>query len=357
MFRLEKNTFNYILSKIYGGITQLRNFLFDKNILHSQSFAMPIISIGNLAIGGTGKTPHTEFILKNLSNNYNVAILSRGYKRKTKGFVLADQQSTASTIGDEPYQLFTNNPDITIAVDENRVRGIQKLMKLNPRIDVIILDDSYQHRYVKAGLNILLTEHNNLFSEDDLMPYGKLREDKKNSERADIVIVTKCKNEPNEKEQKKIKKSLKIEENHQKLFFSRFDYEKIYPVFDEEVEKIELTNRTNVLLLTGIENPRPLYRYLNETVNSVNSFNYPDHYQFTTKDIRKIEAAFYKMEKDKVIITTEKDASRIKAIKKLSTTFQQNLFAIPITTKILYNEQEKFIQKINNYVRKNQRNS
>ncbi len=356
MIKLQKNRLNFILSKLYGIVTNLRNFLFDIGVLPSESFDIPIISIGNLAVGGTGKTPHAEFIVRNLSNNYNVAVLSRGYKRKTKGFVLADQQSTAETIGDEPYQIFTNNPDITVAVDENRRRGITKLMKINPRIEVIVLDDAFQHRYVKAGLSILLTEHNNLFIEDSLMPYGKLRENRKNSNRADIVIVTKCKDEPDDKEKNEIKRDLNIEKYGQELFFSRLNYEKPYPVFDEEL-KIELINRINVLLITGIEKSRPLYKYLNEIVANVEHFEFSDHYQFTLEDMRKIENFFYNMPKDKIMITTEKDAARIKSIKGLSATFKQNLFALPITIELLYNEQEIFIQKINDYVKQNQRNS
>ncbi len=357
MLKLQKNKFNYILSKLYGGVTKLRNFLFNKNIIASHSFDIPIISVGNLAVGGTGKTPHSEFIVENLSNNYNVAVLSRGYKRKTKGFLLADHQSTAETIGDEPYQIFATNPDITVAVDENRRRGIEKLMKLNPRIDVIILDDAFQHRYVKPGLSILLTDYNNLFSEDDLMPYGRLREDKENSKRADIVVVTKCEDEPSEKERLEIKQELNIEKNGQELFFSRFNYEKIYPVFDEEIETPSLNNRTNVLLVTGIENPRPLYKHLNQIVANVEHFDFPDHYQFTQEDIQKIENKFYQTPKDKVMITTEKDAARIKSMDGVSEVLKENLFAIPIDTEIIYGEQEMFIQKINNYVKENQRNS
>ncbi len=357
MGKIKKNRLNYIFSIIYGGIISLRNFLFDIHLLKSKSFDIPIISIGNLAVGGTGKTPHTEFILQYLKKNYNIAVLSRGYKRKTKGFVIADSTSDASTIGDEPYQIFTSNPQITVAVDENRVRGVEKLMKINPRIDVILLDDAFQHRYVQAGLSILLTEYDNLYSEDYLMPYGRLREDKKNSKRADIVIVTKCHDEINNKEQELIKKELKIEENEQQLFYSIFNYGKIYPIFEQnEVITPELTESLNILLVTGIENPRPMYKYLNEKVGHIESLNFPDHHDFTQKDIRKIEQSFYQMTKNKVIITTEKDASRIKLITNLSKTIKENIYALPIEVEILHNKQEEFIIKINNYVEKNKRN-
>ncbi len=235
MAKPNKNIVFYILSLLYGGVMEFRNFLFDKKILPSKSFSLPIISIGNLAVGGTGKTPHTEFLLKILSSEWKTAVLSRGYKRETKGYRLARLSDTAKTIGDEPHQIYSKFPGTMVAVDENRVHGIESLLDEKQNVDVILLDDAYQHRYVKRGLSILLTEFSKLYSEDYMLPFGSLREWQSNSKRADIIIVTKCDSDfcaPNKRD---FEKKLKIQP-HQQLFFSAFEYGKLYAGFEDDNE-------------------------------------------------------------------------------------------------------------------------
>ncbi len=183
----------YPVSWLYGAVVIIRNKLFDWGLFRSKSFDVPVICVGNLSVGGTGKTPHTEYLIKLLHDKYQVAVLSRGYKRRTQGYVLATPQSTARTIGDEPYQMYTKFPSVTLAVDENRCHGIEKLLALKkPAVDVVLLDDAFQHRYVKPGLSILLTDYHRLFCDDALLPAGRLREPVSGKNRAQIIIVTKC---------------------------------------------------------------------------------------------------------------------------------------------------------------------
>jgi len=217
---------------IYGLIISIRNWLFDKEIIHSSSFKIPIISVGNLAVGGTGKTPHTEFILSAVQDEWNTAMLSRGYMRKTKGFILADKNSNSQLIGDEPYQIYKKFPFITVAVDEKRVRGVKKLQELNSNLELVVLDDAFQHRYIQSGLSILLTDYNNLYSRDLILPAGQLRERKKGSKRAGIIIVTKCPAKIKPIEMRLIELELKPESN-QLLFFSTNIYDELIPVFPD----------------------------------------------------------------------------------------------------------------------------
>lgn len=214
----------YPASWLYGAAVMMRNKLFDWEVLQSKSFDIPIISVGNLAVGGTGKTPHTEYLIKSLCNQYNVAVLSRGYKRHTKGYVLATPESTARSIGDEPYQMHQKFPSVTVAVDEKRCHGIEKLLALQkPSIDVILLDDAFQHRYVKPGLSILLTDYHRLFCDDTLLPAGRLREPISGKNRAQIVIVTKCPQDIKPIDYNIITKRLNLYP-YQQLFFSSFRY-------------------------------------------------------------------------------------------------------------------------------------
>ena len=253
----------YPVSWIYGAVVVMRNKLFDWGIFRSKSFDVPVICFGNLAVGGTGKTPHTEYLIKLLHDKYQVAVLSRGYKRRTKGYVLATPQCTAKTIGDEPYQMYTKFSSVTLAVDEKRCHGIEKLLKLKePSTDVILLDDAFQHRHVKAGLNILLTDYHRLFCDDTLLPAGRLREPVSGKNRAQIVIVTKCPQDIKPIDYNIITKRLNLYP-YQQLFFSSFRYGNLQPVFptmspdtnanstNHEVALSSLTN-TDILLMTGI---------------------------------------------------------------------------------------------------------
>ena len=352
-----KNIIFYILSLIYGGLTTIRNCFFDWGILKQHSFDLPVISIGNLAVGGTGKTPHTEFLIRLLSEKFRTAVLSRGYRRKTTNFVLADTNSTAQSIGDEPFQIFSKFQNVTVAVDEKRVRGIQNLLKIHPDVQVIILDDGFQHRPIKPGLSILLTDYTNLYADDYMLPYGTLREYKTNSKRTDMVVVTKCPEEIQPDECKSIAAKLALK-SHQQLFFSTFEYRQIYPVFPEVIRKpvAEITSETAVLLVTGIVKPQPILDWLKKKTQKVKTRFYPDHHDFDKKDISEIEKDFIDIQGDKLILTTEKDAARLKSNPDLTEKIMKSLYALPLEVKILNNEQDIFIQKIQDYVRKNSGN-
>jgi len=357
LIKVNKNIIFKVFSLIYGAVTEIRNSFFDLGILKTKSFDLPIISIGNLAVGGTGKTPHTEFLIQQVSKNFKIAVLSRGYKRETRGFVLADKNSTAKTIGDEPYQLFGKFPAITVAVDEKRVRGVEQLLKQKPDTELILLDDAFQHRYIKSGLSILLTDVSNLYPDDYMLPYGTLRERAYNSKRADIVIATKCSLQTETAEFKRIADSLKLKSG-QSLFFSGFTYGKPYPVFpdDNNSGMTEITRQTAILLVTGIEKPEPLVKYLRTMNDDIIIKTYPDHHPFSKSNILEIERDFSELHDDKIILTTEKDAARLKSNPYLTATIKENLYALPLEVKILNNEQDTFIKKIQDYVSKNSGN-
>ena len=348
------------LSFLYGLGVRFRNILFDWGIIKSKSFPMPIICVGNLTVGGTGKTPHTELLIELLQEDYNVAVLSRGYKRKTKGFIEANELSTSFTIGDEPCQIKSKYPNITVAVDRDRCNGIEKLMsKQDPFIDVVLLDDAFQHRKVKAGLNILLTDYNRLFTEDKLLPAGRLREPTKGKDRAHIVIVTKCPEDIKPIHYNIVSKHLDLYP-FQDLFFSRFKYGDLTPVFPNKQKSRQLTSITNkdeVLLVTGIANPKTLEDKIKEYTSRITSLNFQDHHNFKSIDIKRIANQFDKMNSaSKIIITTEKDAIRLKGLKEIPDEVKNNLYALPVRILILQQQKHKFIKKINNYVRENQRN-
>ena len=236
------NEFLRPLSWIYGLIVGIRNMMFDCGLLHSESFDIPVISVGNLTVGGTGKTPHSEYLVKLLQDKFQIGLLSRGYKRKTRGFLLANADTTMPEIGDEPFQMKLKFPNIHIAVDKNRRRGIHKLAdEIKPVTDVIILDDAYQHRYVTPGVNILLMDYHRLICFDALLPAGRLREHQFNKRRADIVIVTKCPKTITPMEKRGISRSLELYP-WQKLFFSTFRYGMLYNLFDRSLPRIHWSN-------------------------------------------------------------------------------------------------------------------
>jgi len=326
---------------LYDGITRFRNFLFDKNILKSTSFDTPIIAVGNLSVGGTGKTPQIEYLIRLLKNNYNIAVLSRGYKRKTKGFILADKNVTAEDIGDEPLQFFKKFDDISVAVDADRTNGIQNLLQ-EKQPDVILLDDAYQHRKVKAGYYILLTKYNDLYSNDFLLPTGYLRESKKGAKRANTIIVTKCPKNLSNKEQENIKKRLKIKQN-QSLFFTTIAYNKVL----KGVQSKDINDLKNqeFVLVTGIANPNPLLEYLNTKNLNFIHIPFPDHHHFSNKDLEKIKGVFENIKSEgKVILTTEKDYVRLE--NKLD-----DLYYLEIKSEFL-DKNEEFNTEIQNFIKR-----
>ena len=348
------------LSWLYGLGVGFRNMLFEMGILKSHSYKVPVISVGNITVGGTGKTPHVEYLIDLLKDKTNVAMLSRGYKRKSHGFVLADKDTTMHDIGDEPFQIRQKFPNITVAVDKKRTRGIKKLIdgEAGKDIDVIILDDAFQHRYVKPGINILLVDYHRLIIYDELMPSGRLREPIKSKDRADIVIITKCPKDLKPMEFRVITKAMSLYP-YQQLFFSTHEYEAPRPVFPEREKLTGLADLTgkNILLLTGIASPKQMLLDLQQYTEHIEPLTFSDHHNFRQKDILRINKAFSSLPSPKLIITTEKDATRLATAEGLSDEAKQNLYALPIHIQLLQDQEEAFNKHIIGYVRKNSRNS
>jgi len=340
-------------------VVNIRNTLFNLNILRAREFEVPVISVGNITVGGTGKTPHTEHLIGLLSKKFDIAVLSRGYKRKSKGFLLVETDSFIRQSGDEPLQIKRKFPGIMVAVDENRVRGIEKILEISEkRPDVIILDDAFQHRYVTPSVNILLIDYNRMITEDDMLPYGRLREPASNRDRANIIIVTKCPREIKPIDERIITKDLHIWP-YQDLFFSRIKYGEMLPLFPDKVKekKVCLDADTGILLLTGIANPQPLRDKLLQTTKSVVAAAYPDHYPFTLKDMEKVAGKLETMSAEKkIIVTTEKDTFRILEIEDLPETIAENLYYIPIEIRFINQIDNDFDKKIMKYVGENKSN-
>ena len=347
------------LSWLYGAGVAIRNQMFEMGILKSRSFKVPVISVGNITVGGSGKTPHVEYLVRLLSDKVKVAVLSRGYKRKTRGYVLADKDTTMRDIGDEPYQMATKFPDIYMAVDANRCRGIERLTtdETTNDTDVVLLDDAYQHRYVKPGINILLVDYHRLIIYDKLLPAGRLREPKQEKNRADIVIVTKCPHDLKPMEYRVLTKALNLYA-YQKLFFTTLRYKPLKPIYQGEERPLEsLTPDHHVLLLTGIASPRQMMIDLEPYTKNIHPLVFPDHHQFRKKDIRRINETFAAMPSPKLIITTEKDNARLFGNQGLDDAVRHNIYMLPVEVEFMLDQQQEFNEKIIGYVRKNSRNS
>jgi len=350
---------------LYGAGVWIRNVLFDFEILKSQSFDMPVISVGNLAVGGTGKTPHVEYLIRLMKEQTALAVLSRGYKRKTSGYVLADETSTSKELGDEPYQIHLNFPDVPVAVDVDRVHGIECLSANSDMVvETILLDDAYQHRSVTPGLNILLTDYSHLFVFDHLLPIGRLREPSDRKDRADIVIVTKTPEGVSPMDLRVISSQLQLHP-FQKLFFSTFTYDDLIPFVEQEDETaqripfLSLSADDHILLVTGIANPEMLIYDLQHQCKKVSHLCYDDHHMFTSGDINQIKKKYISLAADAgkcLIVTTQKDAARFSAM-NLPDEITEALYVLPIKVKFLNDNQELFNQTIINYVRTNKRNS
>ena len=346
------------LSWLYGLGVGFRNMLFEIGILKSRSFTVPVISVGNITVGGTGKTPNVEYLIQLLKDRTKVAVLSRGYKRKSHGFVLADGSSTVCDIGDEPYQMKTKFPDITLAVDKKRTRGIDNLTsgEYVKDIDVILLDDAFQHRYVKPGINILLVDYHRLIIYDTLLPAGRLREPVKSKDRADIVIVTKCPKDLKPMEFRVITKAMKLYP-YQQLFFSTHEFGALRLVFGEDQKPLTSLAEQNVLLLTGIASPEQMLTELQTYAKAVTPMAFSDHHAFSKKDVERINETFSALPSPKLIVTTEKDETRLLQVEGLSDEVKRHLYVLPIKIQILLEQEDVFNQSIISYVRKNSRNS
>ena len=317
----------YPFSILYDLVTRIRNLFYDLSFFKSKSFSIPIIAVGNLSVGGTGKTPQIEYLIKVLQNNYKIAVLSRGYKRKTKGFILIDDTHTSEDVGDEPLQFFKKFSKIYVAVDENRVNGILKLQQ-NQSIDVVLLDDAYQHRKVKADCYILLTKFDDLYTDDFVLPTGNLRENKGGAKRAHIIIVTKCPIDLSLEKQQDIKRKLKAT-SKQHVFFSSISYHN--KTSGNLNIPIDSLSNYEIVLLTGIANPTPLVSFLKAKDNKVHHLKYSDHHQFTAKEIDVITAKYSSITSEKkILLTTEKDYMRLSdkisslSYLKMSTNFEEN---------------------------------
>ncbi len=309
---------------IYWLVTFIRNWLYDVGFFKSKSYNLPIIAIGNLSAGGTGKTPHTEYLIRLLKDNYKVAVLSRGYKRSTKGFVLANEVISASELGDESYQIHTKFPDVSVAVCEDRQTGIENLVAtINP--DVILLDDAFQHRKVKAGFYILLTAYDDLFSEDFILPFGDLRESAMGKKRANLVVVTKCPAALSEQEQQVVKQKLDV---NVPVFFTSIDYDTEVFSTEKAINVSDIISKEKIIV-AGIAKPKYFIDYLNSGKDKV--LIYPDHHNFTEQEISELNATA----QDRILVTTEKDFVRLNGKIKSDT-----LYYLPIKVKFLNSESE-----------------
>ncbi len=344
------------LSWIYGSIVRFRNWLFDIGLMKSQAFSIPVISVGNITVGGSGKTPHVEYLISLLHDRAKIAVLSRGYKRKSHGYVLAEENTGMSEIGDEPYQMHRKFPDIYVAVDAKRKRGIENLQhnEKTKDVDVVLLDDAFQHRYVKPGINILLVDYHRLIIYDKMLPAGRLREPLKGKSRADIVIITKCPKDLKPMEFRVLTKAMDLYP-FQKLYFTCIDYEAPKGVFTDKT--LSELHDYNVLLLTGIASPKQMEHDLKPKVKQMVSLSFGDHHRFKGKDAKRINQAFEALPEPRIIITTEKDAVRLRETDGLSQRTKENMYELPIKVSFMLEREDNFNDKIISYVHKNSRNS
>ncbi len=333
-------------SLLYGLVIIIRNFLYNRKIFHEATFNLPIICVGNLAMGGTGKSPMVEYLIESLHKQYNIATLSRGYKRKTKGYVLANENTNALEIGDEPMQFHTKFPGIAVAVGEERIVAIPQLLHDRPDTQTIILDDAFQHRAIKAGLNILLTVYNDLFTDDFFFPTGDLRDQKTSAERADIIVITKCPSSLPEAEKENLIKRLKQREE-QHIFFTTIEYQTPYHIITKNKRSISLNDE--VLLVFGIANPQPLKDYIADNTDAYEEMSYSDHYIFSIEDLKDITKRFDKIQSpNKLIVTTEKDAVRFLKFKDQLTDIP--LYVLPVQPRFLFNDGPVFDALIINFI-------
>lgn len=311
------------------------NKLYDANIMKQTDFDIPVISVGNLTVGGTGKTPHVEYLIDCFKNEYNIAVLSRGYKRKTKGFVLASPTSTPEQIGDEPYQIYKKYGELVkVAVTANRKKGIEKILKLFPSTNLVILDDAYQYRKVRPLISLLLLDSNRPVDQDELLPLGRLREPQHATERADMIVITKCPEVMlpfDYREKSRTVNALSF----QKIFFSSVNYRDLKPVFPDNspyyINLESLTENDAVLLLTGIASPRGFVRHFRDFPFKVKVLRFPDHHDFTRWDLRLIKQNFSSLDgKRRIIITTEKDAVRLQHNPYFPYKLKPYVFYLPI---------------------------
>ena len=347
-------------SILFGIITGIRNCLYDLCLLKSEEFDVPIISVGNITVGGTGKTPHVEYLASLLKDKFEVATLSRGYKRKSKGFIEVQIDSKATAVGDEPLQIKTKFPEVAVTVCKNRVTGVEKILDSQniKTPDVIVLDDAFQHRRISPGMNILLIDYNRQLKDDFLLPAGRLRESSNQMKRANVIIFTKCFGEITPIMRRIMQKEVCLKP-HQELYFTTLDYDRITPVFSGNELHDEFFGGKNfaVLAVAGIASPVLLYKYIEKFASQMETLEFSDHHNYSEKDICKIFSKFEKINSEKkIIITTEKDTMRFKSLENLPEEFKKSLYYLPVKVKFLNDEGNLFNKKMINYVRENKRN-
>ncbi|MDR1331679.1 MAG: tetraacyldisaccharide 4'-kinase [Tannerella sp.] len=350
----KQGRFHYLLypfATFYGLGVWIRNMLFDGDILASTAFPVPVICVGNLEAGGTGKTPMVEYLIRLLMDKYRIAVLSRGYMRESSGYVIADKDSTPQLIGDEAYQIKCRYPDVTVAVDKNRVRGIHNLLDMpeDVRPQVIVLDDAFQHRHVQPSFSILITDYSRLYYKDKLLPVGRLRESAGSVRRANIVVVSKCDESLKPIDCRIIENEMKLLA-YQKLFFSTITYQPLDSVFPDKCAPRPLDSicrDDEILLLTGIANPRPLIDKMKQSSDRVTVISYPDHHGFTKKDIRRIHAELSRMKSDNsLIVCTEKDAARLRSNPHVPDEWKTRLYSIPIKMTFAFDKGRQFDEQV-----------
>jgi tetraacyldisaccharide 4'-kinase len=348
----------YPFSLVYGAITGIRNFLYNVGIIPSTEFRTPVICVGNITVGGTGKTPHTEYLVRLLSKHFRVATLSRGYKRETRDFRIASASSTVREVGDEPLQIFRKFPEIIVAVDRNRVNGVRKILETDRDIQVILLDDAYQHRRIRPGFSILLTDYKRLIIKDHMLPYGNLRESASNMDRANIILVTKSPSDLSPIDRRIIVKEMNKEPG-QNLYFTTVIYEEPVPVFTDS-EDNSLTVRysdlkeSGIVLVTGIANPLPLKDHLQKYAGEIVHLSFPDHHNYNESDIASVSRAFNDLKTaTKFIFTTEKDAVRLREFTNIAEPFRSAFCYLPVGIGFLNDDREEFDNLIIEYVRTN----
>ncbi len=348
------------LSWLYGLGVGLRNLLFETGVLKSRAYGVPVIAVGNITVGGTGKTPHVEYLVRLLKQRMKVAVLSRGYKRKSRGFVLATSETTMRELGDEAFQMKQKFKDVTVAVDKKRTHGIDTLMS-SPETsdtDVVLLDDAFQHRYVKPGVNILLVDYHRLIINDELLPAGRLREPLKAKDRADVVIVTKCPKTLSPMDFRVLTKQMDLFA-YQQLYFTTIDYEPLRPFYPNDAQPTVSIDGQNVLLLSGIASPEKMRLDIEGAFSpaSLTPMAFGDHHNFSKRDIRRINEAFAALPEPRLIVTTEKDAARLTGAEGLSDEARRRLYLLPIRISFMLDGDRQFDEYIKRYVLANSKNS
>lgn len=350
----------YPFSIVYRLITDIRNILYDTGILHSVKFEIPVICIGNITVGGTGKTPHTEYIAGLLKDEFHTAVLSRGYGRKTRGYLEVGSDSAANASGDEPLQVALSFPDVLVAVDGDRVHGVNNIRSRHPETGVILLDDAFQHRRIRAGLTILLTDYNRLMTRDFILPFGRLREKRANAARANIIIVTKCPPDMGRAEMEKLQHELNTCPQ-QELFFTTLTYSCPKPVYPGNSRELSLaedaSGKQGAVLVTGIASPGPLKLYLQKYFGEISHIGFPDHHYYSPGDIKRISVAFKNLKSPgKLILTTAKDAVRLREFANIAPEIKEAFFYVPVSVIFLGGGKQDFDNIIYTYAGKSNKN-